>query len=74
MESKVVGLLKLALKYQVTDIYFEEKNDQVSISMKVKEEVRKLKPHADDLMFFQYLQYRANLDVGNFFKPQTGQF
>ncbi len=74
MESRLNELLKAALHYRVSDIYFTIQNEKVLIEMKIKNKLTKLVSNENDINFFRYLQYRANLDIGNRSQPQTGQF
>ncbi|MFV0479975.1 MAG: ATPase, T2SS/T4P/T4SS family, partial [Anaerorhabdus sp.] len=67
-------LLRTAMYYRASDIYFTIKNKEVSIEIKVKNKLSKIVVAENDINFFRYLQYRANLDVGNASLPQTGQF
>ena len=74
MEERLLAILRLALKYEATDIHFNMKYNEVEISMRVDGVPRKLKSCIGDDKLVRYLQYLANLDVGNLTKPQTGQF
>lgn len=74
MEKRLNEIIRAALHFRVSDIYFTIQNSEAIIEMKIKNRLTKLNPEKDDLNFFRYLQYRANLDVGNLSLPQTGQF
>jgi competence protein ComGA len=77
MLNRLRECLKIALDYGVTDIHFsvtENNGGRTVIEMRVKDEIRMLKPHEDDDRFFQYLMYRANLDLSHMHEPQTGRF
>ncbi len=74
MEERLGECLKLALYNNVSDIHFSLKNDEIIIEMRVNDKIRKLKKHPDDLKLFRYLQYKANIDIGDKLKPQTGRF
>lgn len=75
MENRLSECLKIALKYNVTDIHFNIKdNNHISIEMRINGKIYTLKRNDNDIHFFRYLMYRANLDVSNLYQPQTGQF
>lgn len=76
MERRLIEILKIAERFGVTDVHFSyyEKEKNIVIEMRVKGEIKQLKPHPDDIRLFRYLMYRANLDISNAFQPQTGSF
>ncbi len=74
MEERLTALLRLALKYQATDIHFMMRYREVSIEMRIDGICHKVKSSYEDCKLMRYLQYLANLDVGNVLEPQTGQF
>ena len=74
MEERLVALLRLALKYNATDIHFMMRYQEVNIEMRIDGLCRKVKGRFEDYKLIRYLQYLANLDVGNILTPQTGQF
>lgn len=74
MEQRLLALLRLALKYNATDIHFTMRYQEVAIEMRIDGKCHKVKGKFDDGKLIRYLQYLANLDVGNITSPQTGQF
>lgn len=74
MEKRLNGLLRLALKYQATDIHFTNYQNETKIEMRINDIIRPVRTERGDYKLIRYLQYLANLDVGNLLKPQTGQF
>ena len=74
MEARLNALLRLAIKHQATDIHFTNWRGQVTIEMRICDVIREVKTAPGDNKIIRYLQYLANLDVGNLLKPQTGQF
>lgn len=74
MEERLLSLLKLALHYNATDIHFYMSYQDVKIEMRINGELKKVKSKFGDYRLIRYLQYLANLDVGNLLTPQTGQF
>ena len=74
MEERLIALLRLALKYNATDIHFMMRYQEVNIEMRIDGSCRKVKGKFEDYKLIRYLQYLANLDVGNILTPQTGQF
>ena len=75
MEERLRECLRTALHYHVTDIHFNlQKDRELTIEMRVNGVIRMLKPQPDDLRFFRYLMFRADLDVSDILLPQTGRF
>lgn len=74
MENRLINLLKLAMRYNATDIHFHLVYQDVKIQMRIDGELRNVMSKRDDYKLIRYLQYMANLDVGNLLTPQTGQF
>lgn len=74
MEERLIALLRLAIKYNATDIHFTCKHSEVSIEMRVNGKCYRVKEKFEDYKLLRYLQYLANLDVGKILIPQTGQF
>ena len=74
MEERLIALLRLALKYNATDIHFTINYQNVKIEMRINGELKKVKSKFEDYKLIRYLQYLSNLDVGNIMIPQTGQF
>lgn len=74
MEEKLLQLLEIALKYQVSDIHFTMIQEKLTIEMRIQGQMRTLQQHDLDGAFFRYLQYIANLDISHCSTPQTGQF
>lgn len=75
MEQELIKCLKIALKYNVSDIHFNmDENHTVTSEMRVDGVIRKVRGFKEDEAFFNYLLYRANLDVSNAYQPQTGRF
>ena len=74
MEARLNALLRLAINHQATDIHFTNWRGQVTIEMRIRDVIREVKTAPGGNKIVRYLQYLANLDVGNLLKPQTGQF
>lgn len=74
MEERLLALLRLALKYDATDIHFMMNFQDVKIEMRIDGLCHQVKSKFEDYKLIRYLQYLANLDVGNIMTPQTGQF
>ena len=74
MEDRLLALLRLALKYNATDIHFMIRYHEVTIEMRIDGFCHKVKGKFEDYKLIRYLQYLANLDIGNIMIPQTGQF
>lgn len=74
MEERLIALLRLALKYNATDIHITQRYQETEIEMRIDDQLRKVKGKFEDNKLIRYLQYLSNLDVGNIMAPQTGQF
>ena len=74
MENRLLSILRLAIKYNASDIHITQKYSEVMIEMRINGVIRNVKTKKDDEKLINYLQYLANLDVGNLLEPQTGQF
>ena len=74
MEERLLALLKLAMAYNATDIHFYMVYQEVRIQMRINGDLRDVRTKYEDYKLIRYLQYLANLDVGNLSIPQTGQF
>ena len=74
LEERLNEILKLALDTQSSDIHFEIRGYEVNIKLRTIDGLKKIKSSPSDRKLIRYLQYLANLDVGNILVPQTGQF
>ena len=74
MEKRLSALLRLAIKFKASDIHFNCRFNETEIFMRIDGVMKKVRSQEGDEKLIRYLQYRANLDVGNLLKPQTGQF
>ena len=74
MEERLLALLRLALRYNASDIHFMVQYHEISIELRIEGLCYKVKTKNEDFKLVRYLQYLANLDVGNIMTPQTGQF
>ena len=74
MEERLISLLRLAIKYNATDIHFNLVYQEVKIQMRINGNLVNVKSKLNDYKLIRYLQYLANLDIGNLLTPQTGQF
>lgn len=74
MEKRLSALLRLAIKFKASDIHFNCRFNETEIFMRIDGIMKKVRSQEGDEKLIRYLQYRANLDVGNLLKPQTGQF
>ncbi len=74
MEERLNALLRLAISLKATDIHFTRTRLGTKVEMRVNDRIRLVKSDPKDDKMIRYLQYLANLDVGNLIRPQTGQF
>ena len=74
MEERLNQILKIALKHHVTDIHLSLSDEACMIEMRVSGAIRRIRSKPDDVKFFHYLMYRANLDLSSSLEPQTGRF
>lgn len=73
MEKKLKQLIALAIKNHATDIHFIVKDERVQVQLRRNGAIEKVDEECS-IQLFRYLQYRANLDMSDMIKPQTGQF
>lgn len=74
MEQRLNQLLRLALKYNVTDIHFSYEPEHCVIEMRQGGTMKRIHEKKEDARFFRYLLYRANLNLSTILRPQTGRF
>lgn len=76
MEERLQEILRIAMKYGVTDIHFssQDDSDRINIEMRIKGNMKRLKAKDADVKLLYYLMYKANLDISNVLAPQTGRF
>jgi len=74
MEKRLLAILRLALKYNASDIHFTSFYNEISIQMRIDGRLVEVKSEKDDIKLIRYMQYLANLDIGNILLPQSGQF
>lgn len=74
MDERLQALMRLAIKYFASEIFFYTVNQETRIQMRIEGEKREVKTKYDDFRLVRYLQYLANLDVSNLSIPQTGEF
>ncbi len=74
MEERLNALLRLALRHHASDIHFTRRYNDFLIEMRIGDKIYPVKSKVGDLKLLRYLEYLANLDIGNLLKPQTGQF
>lgn len=74
MENRLISLLRLAMRYNATDIHFHLVYQEIKIQMRIDGDLKNVMSKVEDYKLIRYLQYMANLDVGNLLTPQTGQF
>lgn len=74
MEERLIRLLKLAMYFNATDIHFHLIYQEVRIQMRINGKLQNVRTKYEDYKLIRYIQYLANMDVGNLLTPQTGQF
>lgn len=77
MENRLCEILVLAYKLKATDIHLdimEGEKEKISIDLRIGQDIIMLPPKENDIRLFNYLKYRANLDVSDAFSPQSGSF
>ena len=60
MEERLMALLRLAIKYNATDIHFTVNYQEVEIEMRINGELKKVKSQFEDYKLIRYLQYLSN--------------
>lgn len=73
MKEKFYELIQLAQKEKASDIHFVVKNDNCSCSLRTLSGFKKYNIK-EGVALFQYIKYKANLDLGNLLVPQSGTF
>ena len=73
-EERLNALLAIAIKENVSDIHFTLQGQDLIIELRIGRKMKQVPSFSSDKKLLPYLQYRANLDIGNVIKPQTGQF
>ena len=74
MEERLLALLRMALKQHATDLHFSIRNETVTLQMRCGLQIKDIETEPQDLKLFRYLQYRANLELSDRSRPQTGRF
>ncbi|MBR0385178.1 MAG: Flp pilus assembly complex ATPase component TadA [Erysipelotrichaceae bacterium] len=74
MEERFETILRSALEQRTTDIHFTIKERQCSISIRTLYGMRRIQEQEDDWKLFNYLEYRAHLNISASTKPQSGSF
>lgn len=74
MEERLEEILKLAVKRKVSDIHLTIRNNELTIEFRVFDKLTKIKTKENDIKLIQYLQFKANLDMGNLVDPASGRF
>lgn len=74
MEERLLQLLKLAMHFNATDIHFHLVYQETRIQMRINGDLKNVRTKYEDYKLIRYIQYLANMDVGNLLVPQTGQF
>jgi len=74
MEKRLLAILRLAIKYGASDIHFTSFYNNIMIEMRINGRLLEVKSEKEDIKLLRYMQYLANLDIGNCLVPQSGQF
>ena len=74
MEDRLLAILRLAIRYNASDIHFNLRYNELMIEMRINGQLQKVKSLFNDAKLIRYLQYLSGLDVGKLLEPQTGQF
>lgn len=75
IEERWQEIMLIALANKASDIHLTKReNASLVIEIRSGGLLKKLKSKRKDERLIPYLQYVANLDLGNSYKPQTGQF
>ena len=73
MKELFYDLILLAQKEKASDIHFMIKDDVCICSLRTLKGFKKIDLE-QGMQLFQYIKYRANLDLGNLMTPQSGTF
>ncbi|WP_448911188.1 ATPase, T2SS/T4P/T4SS family, partial [Holdemania massiliensis] len=74
MEERLLALLRMAINQHATDLHFSIRNETVTLQMRCGIQIKDIENEPQDLKLFRYLQYRANLELSDRSRPQTGRF
>ena len=74
MQKQLENLLIQAIKANATDIHFNLEDGNMMLQFRSRGQMVKIDSDLCSISLFRYLQYRANLDISDILKPQTGQF
>lgn len=74
MKEKLIQLIRMAMRYQASDLHFLVDECGIQVSLRGVDGIRQVHSALFDLSLFNYLKYIANLDLGNAAKPQSGNF
>lgn len=74
MENRLEALLSEAIHKKISDIHFTLKKDILKIEFRHQMKLIEYPSSAEDKKLLQFLQYKANLQMGQIASPQSGQF
>ena len=74
MEELLNALIRLALEKHCSDIHFVLQQGQLKLSLRTPTGMEDVHQDLWNPGLFEYLKFRANLDLTNPFVPQSGQF
>lgn len=74
VEERWEEIMCFALGQQASDIHLTQKEENFTLEMRIDGKMKALATKGGDQRLLSYLQFMANLDVGNSRLPQTGQF
>lgn len=74
MEELLSALIRLALQKHCTDIHFILQEEHLRIRMRTPKGMEDVHQDLWQPGLFEYIKFRANLDLTNPFVPQSGQF
>lgn len=74
MEERLLSLIRLALKYNASEIHFTKKGNKVDIEIRIDGYLRKVKEKYEDYKLIRYLQYLTSMNSNLIMAPQTNCF
>lgn len=74
IEDRFYELLNIAIENKATDVHFDISNNKIKITLRNLFGLTEIKSTDIDLKLFNYIKYRAQLDISCLTKPQSGTF
>ena len=74
METRLIALLRLMVRYFGTDLSLKTNGKNCTIEMNVDGTIRQVKSRPEDYQLIRFLMYLSNMQVTAEFRPQVSIF